>query len=163
MGNGRESRRYLGEARMKSLLLICIIAVLSASASTPAQSDAQRLALYRDNAGEAVRQFRYSGTLSGWTALGDSALAVWTRPNQAYLLELTGPCPDLGFATAIGITHQSGQVSARFDDVLVFGGGTSTRFPCRIQTIRPLDVSALKTAQQELRQAQAIEREAAGN
>ena len=49
---------------------------------------------------------------------GDSALAVWTRPSEAYLLELSGPCPDLSYA-AIGLTSSMGRVSSRFDKVLV--------------------------------------------
>jgi hypothetical protein len=54
-----------------------------------------------------------------------------------------------------------GRVSSRFDSVHVLGGGSSTmRMPCRIETIRPLDVKALKQAQQELREAKVVEREA---
>jgi hypothetical protein len=34
---------------------------------------------------------QFFGSLNGWTELGDSALAVWTRPSEAYLLELRGP------------------------------------------------------------------------
>lgn len=149
---------------MKRLLIICSIVMLAACASNLKQTDAERLALYRANAGDPVRDFQYFGSLNGWTPLGDSALVVWTRPTEAYLLELSGPCNDLDFATAIGVTNHMGRVSARFDDVRIFGGGSAgMRIPCRIQTIRPLDVKAVKAAQQELRQAQVLERDAAGN
>ncbi|WP_407352021.1 DUF6491 family protein [Luteimonas sp. R10] len=138
-------------------LLLGSILVLSACASTP--TDAQRLEVYRSNAGEPVRDFRFFGRLSGWTPLGDDALVVWTRPNEAYLLELMGPCQDLDFASAIGLTSFSGQVSARFDEVIVYGGGPGVgRIPCRIQEIRPVDVKAAKVAQQELREAKIEER-----
>ena len=52
---------------------------------------------------------------------GDEALAVWTRPNEAWLLDLSGPCPDLEFTHAIGLTDNLGMVHARFDKVLASG------------------------------------------
>jgi hypothetical protein len=56
------------------------------------------------------------------------------------------------------------RVSARFDSVYVHGGGSSSmRIPCRIETIRPLDVKALKQAQKNLREAKLVEREAAAD
>ena len=50
-----------------------------------------------------------------------SAVAIWTRPNEAYLLTLNGYCPDLEFATAISLTHQFRTVYARFDRVVPLG------------------------------------------
>ncbi|GAB2504786.1 DUF6491 family protein [Pseudoxanthomonas sangjuensis] len=143
-------------------LTMGLIAAIAACSSYPKQTDAERLALYREHAGEPVKDFHYfSSGLSGWTPLGDEALAVWTRPRQAYLLELTGPCMDLDYAPAISISNLMGQVSARFDNVYVHGGGSSHfRIPCRIETIRPLDVKALKQAEKELREAKVVEREA---
>lgn len=140
-------------------LLLGLILALSACA-TSGLTDAERLAMYRANAGEPVRDFRFFGSLNGWTPLGDRALVVWTRPNQAYLLNLAGPCQDLSFAPAISLTNFAGQVSARFDDVIVRGGGSRVgRIPCTIQEIRPVDVKAVKVAQQELREAHLEERQ----
>ncbi len=141
-----------------------LMLALAACSSVPKQTDAQRLELYRTHAGEPVKDFRYFGTLNGWTPLGDQALAVWTRPNEAFLLELTSHCVDLNFAPAISITNMMGSVSARFDDVIVRGGGRNVgRIPCRIDQIRPLDVKALREAQREMREAQVVEREASQN
>jgi hypothetical protein len=105
---------------------------------------------------------QFFGTLNGWTELGDSALAVWTRPSEAYLLELRGPCQDLPYATAIGLTSQMNRVSARFDKVLVRDPTGGPRMPCFINSIRKLDVKALRASEQELRQAQVQEREESG-
>ncbi|MFT4256114.1 MAG: DUF6491 family protein [Pseudoxanthomonas sp.] len=141
-------------------LTIGLLASMAACSSLPRQTDAERLALYREHAGEPVRDFQYFGSLNGWNPLGEQALAVWTRPNQAYLLEFTGPCRDLDYAPAISISNLMGRVS-RFDSIQVLGGGSGGfRVPCRIDTIRPLDVKALKQAEKELREVKLIEREA---
>ncbi|WP_411832633.1 DUF6491 family protein [Pseudoxanthomonas mexicana] len=145
---------------MKRVFLLCSLAALSACSSLPGQSDAERLAMFRKNAGAPVRDFRLFGSLNGWQPLGNSALAVWTRPNEAYLLDLTGPCPDLDYAPAISISSMMNQVST-FDRVMPVGGGAAgMRIPCHIRTIRPLDVKALKAAQAELRKAEVVAREA---
>lgn len=152
---------------MKRLTMLYLTAVLSAGSlsacsSLPNQTEAERLELYRSHAGEPVPSFQYFGTLNGWTPLSDSALTVWTRPSQAYLLELSGPCQDLESTIAISVTNTMGRVHSRFDDVIVRGGGgvSGAHFPCRILTIRPLDVKALKATQKEMREAAVVEREA---
>ena len=137
------------------------VAMLPGCATDAGLRDEQRLALYREHAGAPVDSFQYFGRLNGWTPLGDRALAVWTRPSEAYLLELTGSCMDLEYAHAITVTHQSGRVHARFDDVLVLGSSTM-RIPCRIEQIRLVDGVALKQAEREMRQAvETVERDQA--
>jgi len=123
---------------------------LAGCASTASLRDADQLTLYNANAGAPVSSFRYFGSLNGWTALGDSALVVWTRASQAYLLDLYGPCSRLEFVPAIGLTEHFNQVSARFDDVLLLDR-TGPHIPCRIETIRPLDVKAIRSAERAAR------------
>ncbi len=130
------------------------LAALAACASGPRLDDAQRLALYRAHAGAPVDSLQYFGRIDGWTPLGANALALWTRPNQAYLLELKGPCTDLDFANAINVTHQFGRVHANFDKVLVLGPGTHG-MPCFIDRILPLDVKAIRQAERDKRAAAA--------
>ncbi len=144
---------------MKRLILaVMATLLLSACASGARLGDEARLQLYRVHAGAPVASFRYFGRLNGWTPLGDSALVVWTRPKQAYLLDLNGSCPDLDFARAITLTHQSSTVYARFDKVIPLGRGHMT-MPCHIREIRPLDVAAIKDAEREMRaDAQVSER-----
>ncbi|MFT4249621.1 MAG: DUF6491 family protein [Pseudomonas sp.] len=126
---------------------------LLAGCATGRLSDQERLQLYRAHAGAPVADFRYSGRLDGWIDLGDSALAVWSRPNQAYLLELDGPCGNLAYSPTILITSLMDRVSARFDRVQVIDGPRGFNLSCRIQSIRPLDVKALKASEKELREA----------
>jgi hypothetical protein len=120
--------------------------------ATSRMADNERLALYRAHAAAPVQSFRYFSRIDGWTPLGDAAVAIWTRPNQAYLLEVDRPCPDLDFAQAITLTNQFGTVYSRFDKVipLTAGGGTEP-VPCPIRQIRPLDVKALKSAEKDIR------------
>lgn len=156
---------------MKPIVLTMVLATalataLGGCASMGTQpSDEAKLGLYRAYAGEPAGSFRYFGTLNGWTPLGDEALAVWTRPNEAYLLELFGSCQDLDYAPAIRISNQGSTVYAGFDSVTPAGAGAigMRNIPCRIKTIRPLQVKALKAAQRELREANAVEREQQGS
>jgi len=143
----------------KMLAAAVIVAMLGGCATTGKLSSGERLELYRAHAGEPVRDFQYFGSFNGWTELGDSALAVWTRPSQAWLLELGGPCMDLSYAPAISVTNMMGQVSTGFDKVIVHGSSVGMHVPCRIQSIRPLDVKALRSSEKELREAKAEARE----
>lgn len=135
---------------------------LLAGCATGRLSDPERLALYRAHAGAPVPDFRYFGRLNGWVDLGDSALAVWSRPNEAYLLELDGPCGNLAYSPTILITNWMDRVSARLDRVQVLDGPGGFNLSCRIQSIRPLDVKALKASEKELREARLQQRAGPG-
>lgn len=141
--------------KMLAVLVLAAAAVAAGCVSTPRMSDADRLALYQAHAGEPVRGFSLFGGLYGWSPLGNQAMVAWTRHNQAWLLDLVGPCHDLDYATAISITSFGGQVQARSDSVMPLGSmvGQVGRIPCRIAVIRPVDVKGVKQAEQELRQA----------
>ncbi len=146
---------------MKKMLVAAMLAAtLAGCATTGKLSSDERLQLYRSHAGAPVNSFKYFGSLNGWTELGDSALAVWTRPNEAWLLNLGGPCMDLSYAPAITVTNMMGQVSARFDRVIVHGSGPMAHVPCRIESIQPLDVKALRASEKEMREAKIAERAA---
>lgn len=130
-------------------LSIALLAALALSAcATGRIDDASKLELYRAHAGEPVNSFRFLGSLQSWTALGDEAVAVWVRNQEAYLLEFFGPCYDISFAHTIGLTSTNGQVSASFDKVLL----PNQAMPCQIRTIRPLDTRAIKAGERELRE-----------
>ncbi len=144
---------------MKRLFsMFALVFALAACVTNPAQREAERRALYTAHAGAPVSSFRYFGSLNGWTPLGDAAIAVWTRPNQAYLLSFSGRCPDLDFASAISVSSQFSTVYAKFDKVVVLNRGTMS-IPCHIREIRPLDIKAIRQAEREMRaNAQVSER-----
>ena len=130
---------------MKTWFVLPLLLV-SACAMSKTQPENAQLAQYRAHAGAPVQSFLYlgHGHVESWKPLGDRAVAFWTHPNEAYLLDLDGPCMDLDRAMAIELSSHTGQVTARFDDVLVRYPGT--HLPCRIVSIRPLDLAALRTA-----------------
>jgi hypothetical protein len=130
---------------MKTPILLASLALLAGCATGLSARDGEQLARYRAHAGAPVDSFRYLGRMDSWTSLGSETLAIWTSPSQAWLLELHGPCPDLDFARAIGISESAGRVHARFDRVTPIGTGTAGH-SCAIREIRPLDVKAIRAA-----------------
>lgn len=126
---------------------------LGACSTVPyARRLADRQAAYAAAAGEPVRSFRFFNLYS-WEPLGDRQLAVYTRPGQAWLLDVS-PCLNLPYANAIGLTSAVNEVSVNFDRVL-----TGRDYaPCVISRIRPLDVARLKLAQQAQRRIEAAAR-----
>jgi len=146
---------------MKIVMAVAALSLALSACSTAGRlSSADRLELYRAHAGAPQQDLQYFGSLNGWTELGDSALAVWTRPSEAYLLELRGPCQGLSYAPAIALTSQMGRVSSRFDKVLVRDTSGGPRVPCFISSIRKLDVPALRASEKERRKADVAGREA---
>jgi hypothetical protein len=144
----------------RTLLLMSLLLV-TACAEQPRMTPAQRLELYRAHAGEPVSSFQFTGRLWGWRSLGDGALAVWPRSNQAYLVELTGRCQDLALALSIGLTSSVGRVSAGFDRVIVRlpSNRTPNRLGCTIRTIRPINTQVVKESKGDLGEGDVIERD----
>lgn len=140
---------------MRLLPMIALAGMLAACSSVPyAQRASERQAAYAAAAGAPVRSFSFF-SLYSWEPLGDTQLAVYTRPNQAWLLDLGG-CQDLNFVNSIGLTSSVNQVMVGFDKVLT----GRHNFPCTITRIRPVDVKSLKIAQQKQRQINSEARDA---
>ena len=148
----RTGAAYAMETPMKNVrwLAASMAAVLLAGCASNRISDDEKLALYQASAGAPVSSFNFFGAINGWTSLGDQAVAVWTKPSEAYLLELYGPCHDLPFSQVISVTSQMNRVSAGFDKVMARSAG-SIDMPCRIKQIRPLDVKTIRQAEKTLR------------
>lgn len=129
---------------------LVLIMILAGCSSMPSMRESKRLALYKAHAGAPVASFHYLGRLDSWESLGGDALAIWTRPRQAWLLELSGTCNDLEFSPEIALTNQFGEVHAGYDKVLVLSH-SPINMPCWIHTIRPLDVNAIRDAEHAAR------------
>ena len=98
---------------------------------------------YTDYAGEPVKSFYMNiRRLDGGVERPARGLVGM---NKAYLLSVTGYCPDLQFANAIAVTSTANTVD-RFEKVIV----GSER--CFIQQIRPLDTKQMKEDRKLLRE-----------
>ena len=118
------------------------------------RSSAQRQAEYAASAGAPQNTFIFSSGLYSWEPLGETQLVVYTKPKEAYLIDLKA-CSNLLTTNSIGLTSRLGQVSVNFDSV-------RTRPPlisCAISQIRPIDIFRLKAAQQAQRKIDAEPRE----
>lgn len=145
----RPTQRHIQNIFLTSFASLVALAV-SGCVSTGAMKDDDRLALYRSHAGESVDSIQYTGSYSGWTPLSDGAFALWTRPSQAWLVELYSPCSEIDYADTIGFRDTNGRLSARFDQVYV-GSHSLIPISCTIKEIRPLDVKAIRAAEKDAR------------
>lgn len=103
----------------------------------PAERDARRLAEVERHVGALVEEFHF-WQMDRWESLGREAIAVWTNPNEAYLIRVRPPCTGLDFADGVGVSSTGRRVNRRFDYV-TFGHQR-----CQIAEIRPIDVKGLK-------------------
>jgi Family of unknown function (DUF6491) len=113
------------------------------SSATPATSQQRALAHYSAYAGPPVQSFNWLGRFDSWEPLGKDHLLVYTRPNEAYLLKVSGPC-DVNFATGpIGITSTNSTVYVGLDSIEVRTGVGGT-WQCVIDEIHPVDVRRMR-------------------
>jgi len=129
-------------------LLAAVAVVAAFSACTRVGKDyttrmEQRQQAYAAAAGAPVNNFHYF-SLWSWEPLSDNQLAVYTRANEAWLIDLDGHCRNLEFTNHIALTSSASEVSAKFDRVITGGGDA----PCFIKQIRPVDVKKLDSPQQ---------------
>lgn len=113
-----------------SLVTTALIATLLAGCATNPKLE------YTDYVGEPVKSF-YLDNFDGWTPVSKDQLVVWTGINKAYLLTVTGYCPDLKFANTVAVTSTANTVD-KFEKVLV------GRDRCFIKEIRPVDTKQMK-------------------
>ena len=129
---------------MKTSVVAAILAAgLMASCASTTKLD------YREYAGQPVKSF-YMNSYDGWTPVSKDQLVVWTGLNEAYLLKVTGYCPNLQYAHAIGVTSTASTVD-KFEKIIV------GRDRCFINEIRPVDTKQMKEDRKLLRELQKAE------
>ena len=145
----------LGTAALLCLLAACASnrpaaeapGAAGAGTAAPATAQDRALARYSAYAGRPIKSFTWLGRFDSWEPLGKDHLLVYTRPNEAYLLKVSGPC-DVRFATGpICITSTNYTVYAGLDSITV-NSGPGGRWQCPIDEIRPLDVRGMKADSQ---------------
>jgi len=139
---GNNSRLSLRAFGLGTVALLVLAACASTNAA-PATAQDRALVRYSSYAGQPVQSFNWLGRFDSWEPLGKDQLLVYTTPNEAYLLKVSGPC-DVRFATGpIGITSTNSTVLAGLDSIVV-NSGVGGSWQCPIAEIRPLDVHRMK-------------------
>lgn len=145
---------------MKTLSSIALAAALTACVAPNELSTQQQLSAYEASAGQAVASFSVNRPVDGWADLGERHVAIWMSGNEAYLLDLATPCPDLDTAFSIALTQSGNRVASGFDGVIVRGPATTVRPDrCMISRIRPVDTDELEAREQEYKGLTMVERE----
>jgi len=121
--------------RYSLVATVVAAALLAGCASTLKLFNAPKLD-YREYAEEPVKSF-YMNNFDGWSPVSKDQLVVWSGINKAYLLKVTGYCPDLQYANAVGVTSTANTVD-KFEKVIV------GRDRCFISEIRPIDTQRMK-------------------
>lgn len=132
--------RYGLMAALLSLLAAC------ATGAERRQMEDAELAVYNKHAGAPVDQIRSFRFIS-WQPVADRTLLLESRLNDWYLITVYGPCMSLPFARTIAFETHINTLQARFDSIRVEGEPV----PCRIESIRPVDVKAAKDELKQLR------------
>jgi hypothetical protein len=139
-------------------VVLAALLALTACSTSPRMTSAERLELYRTHAGDPVRSVSVPTRLWGWRSLGDDTLAIWTRSDRGYLVELVNRCPEMPFAKKIGLTNRNGRVWAGFDSVIVQRSGRPTDPTlCRIRTMRPIEPSAVSESRRDLEEVDLVD------
>jgi hypothetical protein len=125
---------------LTAIILAAILAGASACATTGGgyghSKGEERYAKYEPYLGEPVDSFTALQKYS-WEPISRTQLVLWTTVNDAYLLTITGNCPELSYSEAVGVTSTTSQIT-KFDSVIVRGNR------CPIKQIQPIDVERMK-------------------
>ena len=128
-------------------LIIPLLAVLGvAGCATNRPTDADRLAMIQAHAGAPVKQFRNYSAM-GWDRVDDQHVLLSMRPNETWLLTVSGPCLDWGSASPVMGLSTTGPFVTKFDRIIIPGSPIS----CQIQEIQPVDIKALRAAEAQQR------------
>jgi hypothetical protein len=126
---------------MKTLTAIILAGILASGCATTGggieRTKGERLFdRYEPYLGEPVSSFT-ALQKDSWQPISRTQLVLWTTINEAYLLTVTGNCPQLPFARTVGVTSTTSQVTT-LDSVIVRGDR------CPITQIQPIDVRRMK-------------------
>ncbi|MGQ0383235.1 MAG: DUF6491 family protein [Gammaproteobacteria bacterium] len=123
---------------MKTLISLVLGAALvtGCASGSPARRSELAFEKYGPYIGDPVRNIT-AFRIDSWESVGRDRVILWTGINQAWLITVTGSCPDLQFADRIGVSSTGGQIST-FDKIIV------RRDRCLIETIHPIDVRQMK-------------------
>jgi Family of unknown function (DUF6491) len=115
-----------------------LTAVLLAGCSATAPRDAAgSLDQYLHYAGAPIQRFSYRNSYSGWQVVADYNLVMFVG-DDAYLLRVAPPCPQMRLALFMRIRNSTGGTVSRFDRVQLDENN------CLIDQIRPIDYRRMR-------------------
>lgn len=125
--------RHLNSTRVAWLVAAAALLASCSGIRTLRQQDAAEHARFNAYAGKPVRQFTWVTRNRSTRAIWTNQLVAWSDINQAYLITVAQPCPNLMTAPHVSVGSTAGTVFAHAN--LVFAKGRS----CEIETIQPVD------------------------
>jgi hypothetical protein len=138
----RSGVKRLGNALLTSLLASMLVtpALLApALAASAERSGAFHGDAYLPFVGAPVKSIRFA-SLRGFAPIGRERLVLHTRAQEAWLLELAGPCFRLETAFDISVSSFGDRIFSGFDKLRV------GRQECRIRQILSIDMQAFEQA-----------------
>ena len=118
---------------------------MAGCASAPREPDTATLLRYEAFAGKPMSSIAYSSTTaasSGFSVVDDEHVLLTTRPNEAYLIMVSGPCLSYERGSpSLMVTSNMGRIQSGFDRI---GSLVQPGLTCIIQEIRPVDVRAMR-------------------
>lgn len=123
---------------MKKIMSVVLasLVVAGCAAGTSVSRGEQAMDKYEPYLGEPVRSFT-AFRIDSWQSVDRDRLILWTGINNAWLITISGSCPDLMFTDRIRVSSTGSQVST-FDKVIVRGD------TCLIDKIEPINVRQMK-------------------
>lgn len=118
---------------LETILLVCVLAVLSACASNAELADIEERMAERGYLIGPGDQHIPRYRISSWNSIDDRYVIVRSGVRDHYLVELYAPCLGLSTAFSIGFATPSTRLD-RFGSILVRDTSTSIE-RCRIENI----------------------------
>jgi hypothetical protein len=133
-----KSKPAFGGIAMKKIMSVVLasLVVAGCAAGTSVSRGEQAMDKYEPYLGEPVRSFT-AFRIDSWQSVDRDRLILWTGINDAWLITVSGFCPDLMFTDRIRVTSTGSQVST-FDKIVVRGD------TCLIDKIEPINVRQMK-------------------
>lgn len=131
---------------MKKIATLALASLVTAGciAGTSISRGEQAMDRYEPYVGEPVRSFT-AFRIDSWQSVDRDHVILWTGINDAWLITVSGTCPDLMFTDRIRVTSTGNQIST-YDKIIV------RRDTCLIDRIAPIDVRQMKADREALRQ-----------
>lgn len=125
--------KYSKSSRVVWLLTAAALLASCSGIRALQQQDAAEHARFNAYAGKPVRQFTWITANRSTQPIWTNQLVAWSDVNQAYLITVAQPCPNLMVANHVSVSSTAGTVFARADRVFARGR------TCVIETIQPVD------------------------